>query len=210
MPRPFAIVLLLFLAFVAPRLVAAQAKPAKPAVTPVQEAAALEFAEAHHPELARLLGRLKESDHPAYEKAVRDIAGTSERLAKFRETDSERYALMVRNWTVESRVRLLTARLTMSDDSTRREELERLLRERQQGRLALLRLDRERAAARLEKLDAQIEELERGGDEAIERDLAKVERAMKASARKRPKPNGDMRPKPAAKKSQGKPTDDAP
>lgn len=199
MPRLLPTILAAFFVAIAVRPAAAQEKPKKPAVTPGQEAAALEFAQVHHPELAELLDRLKSSDRPSYEKAVRDIAGTSERMARLRESDPERHELVVRNWTLDSRVRLLTARLTMSDDPELRTELKALLRERQDGRLALLRLDRQRTAAKLEKLEAQIEELERDRDAAIERDLAKIDRNVTTSARDR-KPAGDKKPKANSKK----------
>lgn len=193
MARRLAIIFAVLLAAVVVRPATAQEKPKKSAVTPAQETAAREFAQEHHPELAEILERLESSDRPSYEKAVRDIAATSERMSKLREADAERYELAVHNWTLDSRVRLLTARLTMSDDPELRGRLKELLHERQDGRLALLKLDRQRTTAKLEKLEAQIEELERDGDAAVDRDLARIERNVQASARVR-KPAGDKKP----------------
>lgn len=208
MPRLPAILFTMLLAAGTPAT--AQEKPKNSAPSAAEQAAAVDFARANHPELADLLERLEDSDRPSYEKAVRDIAATSEKLAKLRETDPERHALVVRNWTLDSRARLLTARLTMSDDPELRGQLKKLLRERQDGRLALLKLDRTRTSVRLEKLDSQIEELERNRDAAIERDLAKVDRAVKASARDR-KPAERKKPKADPKKSAPKkPTEDKP
>jgi len=209
MPR-FTTALFAILLAAAGSTAVAQEKPKKSDLSATQETAAVEFARANHPELADLLERLEASDRSSYEKAVRDIAATSERLAKLRETDPERHALVVRNWTLDSRARLLTARLTMSDDPELRGELKKLLRQRQDGRLALLKLDRNRTSARLEKLDSQIEDLERNRDAAIERDLAKVDRAVKATARDR-KPAERKKPKADPKKAAPKkPTEDKP
>jgi hypothetical protein len=201
--RPTAILLASLLAALAGPAALAQAKPekakAKPAVTERREESALDFARANHPELAELLERLRTGDRAAYDKAIREIAATNERLEKFRESDPERYELAVRNWTRDSRIRLLTARLTMSDDPELRAEIESLLRDRRQGKLDLLRLERRRLTGRLEKLDTQIDQLERGGAASVEQELARIDRTVKAAKNRRAAQGG--KPK---KKSNGK------
>ena len=168
-----------------------------------REATALAFARAHHPELADLLERLKTSDRSAYEKAVRDVYQAGDRLGKLRESDPQRYELALQTWTIDSRIRLLAARSTMSDDPAIEEGLRELLRERQQVRLATLRFDRDRLQARLTRIEEQIASLERDPVKSVESDLARIKRDMKASANRErraagkpapPKRDSDARP----------------
>src|SRR6478736_3014044 len=73
-----------------PALDKAKAGKGKPAlaVTPEREAAAMAFVKQHHPELADLLTMLKAGNQKEYEKAVRELYRTSERLAQIQERDS--------------------------------------------------------------------------------------------------------------------------
>lgn len=159
----------------------ATAQP-RPAAEPGGEAAALAFARSHHPELAELLERLATTDRAAYEKAIRDVSQASERLARLRENDPERYDVALRLWTLDSRIRLLAARSTMSDDPAIDERLRELLRERRRVRLASLRLERTRLLTRLEKVEGQIAQLEGDPAPAVENDLTRIKREVKASA----------------------------
>src|SRR5262249_19634201 len=80
----------------------AKAKPA-PGITPEREAAVKTFVDQHHPELGELLVHLKENNKKEYEKAVRDLFKTSERLARTHEMDVERYDLELKLWQTQSR-----------------------------------------------------------------------------------------------------------
>src|SRR6185436_5664149 len=50
-------------------------------ITPEREAAAVTFVKLHHPDLAELLGHLKQSNPREYQRAIRDLFRTSENLA---------------------------------------------------------------------------------------------------------------------------------
>src|SRR5687767_13810045 len=58
---------------------------ALPGITPEREAAVMTFVKHHHAELAELLIHLKENAPKEYERAVRDLFRTSERLAQVQE-----------------------------------------------------------------------------------------------------------------------------
>ncbi|MBA3312465.1 MAG: hypothetical protein M3552_00330 [Planctomycetota bacterium] len=160
----------------------ATAQPESIAVTPAREAKAIAFARKHHPELAELLSNLKKADAPAFENAIREVSQNTERLEKLRENDAERYELALRVWTLDSRIRLLAARSTMSNDPANESELRGLLSERQVLRLAMFKLDRERLVTRLERLEGQIGQLEADPKTAVENDLARIKREIKAAA----------------------------
>jgi hypothetical protein len=177
---------LLFLLFVACSLsfpATAQEKPAKrpdvkPAVkataamTKAREAGALAFVREHHPELESLLMSLKERQPKQYEAAIRDLFRQSERLASAQEKDSARYELELKAWKLQSRVQLLTATVLMTpQDEAAQDKLRDALVEQLQARRALLELERDQAAKRVERLDEQIKKLDADMQKAAERQL---------------------------------------
>jgi hypothetical protein len=142
----------------------APAKPAKAPerapLTPEREAAAITFVRQHHAELVNLLNQLKESKPAEYQTAIRELFQTSERLAQLREQDPQRYELELAAWEVKSRLQLLAARSTMSADKSFEDQLHTALVEQADLRLKLMRLERDRTADRLAKLNKNIEQYE--------------------------------------------------
>jgi len=145
-----------------------------PSFTPEREAAALTFAGLHHPELATLLEQLKSSNPKGYRSAVQELFAQSERLARLQTRTPERYETELALWKLDSRIRLRIARSAMGDADEAREELKALLLERNDLRLSLLRQDRERQAARLEKLDASIRQMEQNREQAADNELQRL------------------------------------
>lgn len=148
--------------------------PELPSFTPEREAAALTFANLHHPELASLLEQLKSSNPKGYRSAVQELFAQSERLARLQARTPERYESELTLWKLDSRIRLKAARSAMSDASETREELKALLLERNDLRLSLIKQDRERQAARLEKLDASIQQMEQNREQAADNELERL------------------------------------
>lgn len=163
------------------------AKPAEGMMTPERQAAALKFAERHHPELHDLVNRLKKSKRRRveYRNAIRQLYRDSERLARLKERAPSRYELALKQWQLDSRLRLLVARMTMSAGAPELQaQLDDLLEQRMQARRALLKHDRKRLAARLARLDEQIETLEEDPQETIEKDLLRIQRSLGINKRK--------------------------
>ena len=140
----------------------APAKPAKAPerapLTPEREAAAITFVRQHHPELVDLLNQLKDSKPAEYQTAIRELFQTSERLAQLHEQDSQRYELELAAWKIKSRLQLLAARSTMSADKSFEDQLHAALVEQGDIRLKLMKLERDRTADRLAKLNKNIEQ----------------------------------------------------
>ena len=153
-------------------------------VAPKREAAAIKFAQQHHPELAELLGRLKASHPDQYTKALRELDKTRDRLEKARESDAERYAILLHEWQLDSRVRLLAARLTMSTSEELETELRQVLTDRHDVRLQLLTYDREKSKTRLLKVDEQIAEHVQNRETSIDREFDRIKKS--ADMRKKP------------------------
>ncbi|MFO0902098.1 MAG: hypothetical protein U0939_03810 [Pirellulales bacterium] len=141
------------------------------AVTPEREAAVQKFVQQHHPELSGLLESLKGSNEKEYHRAVRDLYRVTERLAQYYGRDDERYNLELKLWQTQSRLDLLAARLKMSESDELRHQVRQSLEEVYGLRQSLLRLERDRAAERVKKLDAQIQTLDASRDEFLERQL---------------------------------------
>lgn len=152
--------------------------PTRVTLTPAREAAALKFAEIHHPELHDLLSRLKKNNRKQFLRATMQLYLASERIARMKERSPERYELSLEEWKLDSRLRLLVARMSMNDDNALDAELQSVLERRMDVRLKLLKQDRERQAARLKKLDEQISAIQDDREETARKDLQRVKRSL--------------------------------
>jgi hypothetical protein len=148
----------------------AKAKPAI-LVTPEREAAVLTFVQRNHAELADLLAALKTNDPEQYERAIRDIFRTTERLAQIQERDLLQYELEIAAWTAQSRVELLAAKLKMESNDELIRQLREALKVQNSARVALLKHERQKASDRLSKLDSDIARFEGDRDEVVDRQL---------------------------------------
>jgi hypothetical protein len=163
-------------------IAAKTAKPSKPVVrvptSQEREEAAMAFARQHHPELVKLLARLKKKRRRQFDRAVKDLFRTSERLGRIRERTPDRYQLALEAWKLDSRIRLLAARMTMQGNLRLESQLTKLLRERVNIRLQQLTQDRERLAGRLQRIDQAIENISRDPEAAALKDLQRVKRTF--------------------------------
>ncbi|RLT11561.1 MAG: hypothetical protein DWI21_02435, partial [Planctomycetota bacterium] len=153
-------------------------------ISPKRETEAVAFAQQHHPQLAELLTRLKASHPEQYSKALRELDKTRSRLEKVREIDVDRYGILLREWQLDSRVRLLAARITMSTSEELETELRQVLTERHDARLQLLTYDREKSKTRLQKMDEQIAEHVQSRETNIDREFDRIKKT--AETRKKP------------------------
>ncbi|HEY2415782.1 MAG TPA: hypothetical protein VGI40_26315 [Pirellulaceae bacterium] len=146
---------------------------AKPAIsiTPEREAAVLTFVQRNHAELADLLAVLKTSQPEEYDRAIRDIFRTLDRINQIQERDPLQYELEVAAWTAQSRVQLLAAKLKMGSTSELMKQLRESLAAQNEAKLALLKHERQKASDRLSKIDSDIARFETDRDDVIDRQL---------------------------------------
>ncbi len=171
-------------------------------ITPAREAAAVTFAQTHHAELAKLLSRLKRRNKTQYERAIRELFRTSERLARMQEVNSGRYASSLKMWRLNSGIRLLAAKMTMSNAPQLESQLKDLIIERQNLWLEQLQQDRDKAQARLDRIDESIGKITRDRELAVQNELTRLKKSLgryKIKARKQSK-----RPSKRSSTSQGK------
>ncbi len=177
------------------------------------EAAALAFAGEHHPELKTLVESLKSANPGEYKKAIHDLARTQERLAKLQGTKAgNRHDHELALWKLDSRIRLTAARSAMKETEELRAELKTLVEQRQALALQQLKDDRERTAARLAKIDIELQAVESQPAQAVDAEVdrllrsvkskhADVTKNLKVDKTKKPgdgKPKGKPQPEPNA------------
>ncbi len=164
---------------------AKRTKPLLPAkLTPQQKTDALDFAKTNHPELAELLVALKSRKPTFYDRGVRELFRTYDRLAKLQSKNPDRYESSLTMWKLDSRIRLLAARSTMSNDPVVEAELKQALRERTELRLQQLTSERDRAQLRADKLNQTINEITKDPDAAAQRDFERLKKSLRPHAPK--------------------------
>lgn len=141
----------------------------------------IQFAKSHHPELAQLLQRLKKHNPRQFKRAVRDLDNTLTKLERFKKRDSDRYRLTLARWEIDSRIRLLAARVSVMGNSTDESELKSLLKQRVELQLEQLKMDQKQAETRLERLNKSISAIERDQDEFVNAELKKLKRSIQKS-----------------------------
>jgi hypothetical protein len=176
-----------------------------------REATALNFLRAHHPELVELVERLKNSKPAEYERAIRESARTSDRLASLKQRDPERYALELEAWKLKSQIRLLAARASMQSQESLADEIRAALERQYEVRLKQLELDRADLAERLQRVETTIDNLQKDRQGKIDKQLETVLRGIdrmrtKTANRNRKRPPANtVKQNPPKKKSKGSP-----
>ena len=154
----------------------AAAPQRKAAIDKHQADAALRFARKHHPELAELLEGLRKSDTRNFQAGLVSLVRDIERLDKLAERDKERYGVSLDIWKLDSRIRLETARHSMSPDEDFEPRLRPLVEQRRAARIRLLKLYRQRTIERLARFDEQLEAMNSRPEEQIASELAQLRR----------------------------------
>lgn len=143
-------------------------------MTAEREKAALDFATQHHPKLVKLITPLKTSNPREYQRAIRELYRTSERLSGIHQKDPARYELELDAWKLQSHVRLLAARMTMEDDPEIERELRAMLKKKAENQLKLLQNERESLQARLQAVQQQIERTSKSQDEFVQQEYDRL------------------------------------
>jgi hypothetical protein len=182
------------------------AAPAKPAARPLaplsadREAAALAFAREHHPELFALIDKLRHDNRREYDRAIRELSQASERMTRLKKVSAEQYELALTAWKLDSRTKLLAAKMTVSPTPGLEAELKNLLAERADVRLKEYQTERARLQDRLGKLNTWIKDLENDRNAVVEKDVQRVMRSVARSRRPAKKPAGKTAPRAIASK----------
>ncbi|MFO1003296.1 MAG: hypothetical protein U0936_23420 [Planctomycetaceae bacterium] len=166
-------------------------KKARSEKSEAERKAAMEFATQHHPELARLLEQLEKSRPNEFSRAIRDLNQQFQQLERTREKNPTRYDAQLESWKIESQIRVLTARWSLSRDAELETQIRSLLKQRREAKVAQLKADRERLLEQQRKIDEQLSALSDPMDAQVDKEweqLAKKAGVPKNSGKKAPEP----------------------
>ena len=155
--------------------------------------AAMEFATQHHPELARLLEQLEKSRPNEFARAIRDLNQQLQQLERTREKNPTRYDAQLEGWKIESQIRVLTARWSLSRDAELETQIRGLLKQRREAKMAQLKADKQRLLEQQRKIDEQLTALSDPMDSQVDKEWEQL--AKKAGS---PKNSGKKASEPAA------------
>ncbi|PQO28287.1 hypothetical protein C5Y97_25680 [Blastopirellula marina] len=148
-----------------------------------REQAALDFAQEHHPALAKLLKQLRGMDQKEYGRAIRELNRVSERLSMLKQRNPRLYESQLELWKANSNATLLAARLQLSPGNDElRQQLKEALVHKRELQVRLMKEELERAKLRVERLERNLERFDEDSQVAIERQmrqLAAPDRPMK-------------------------------
>ncbi len=160
----------------APNAAPANGNGGLPRFTEEREAAALQFAKKHVPELLPILDTLKMGDVKKYQEEICEIFKTTELLGELKATDMRRHDLELDIWKTQTRSLILVARLANATD----EEKPKLTEELREAAKKLVDLDMQILRLRVDELERELnearEELARGEEK---RDALSKERYQK-------------------------------
>jgi hypothetical protein len=142
--------------------------------SPERVAAILAFAREHHPELAELLARLEMTDGKQFEKALADLGKDVDRLDRTKSNNPVQYERALRRWKLDSRIRLIVARLSMADSSDLEAELRAAIEERLTLRQQDLRDEEMQLKKRLESNTRQQQDLDTNREKLLEQEFLQL------------------------------------
>ena len=150
-------------------------KTKKVPVSTERKAELLEFVREHHPELESLIDRLGAKKHgKRYANAMRGLDKAAKRLETIKERNPKRYETALKQWKLESRIKVAAAKISLKDSDEIRKELESLVSQLFDHNLERLKNDRENIQQRLKKLDQKIAETESSRSQTIERRIEQL------------------------------------
>lgn len=164
---------------------------------------AMDFAREHHPELARLLEKLRGKSDIEFHRGVREVHTAAARLERYREKQPARFESGLRDWKRDSEIRLLSAKWIVSGDDKLEKRIQQLLRDRMESRIETMKAERKRLAARLEQLEQQINMDTAEMEAALTAEWERLSRRGTATNRAK---NGERKP-PARKTDKQKKTE---
>jgi|GEM_PF-5036373 len=155
-------------------------------LTADETAEALSFAREHHAELARLLKRLSADSPAEFKRGIRDVYRSVTRLDRLQEKQPSRYSTELELWKLDSRIRLLAAKWTMSQDPELEKQILGLLQERHALRLKRLQDQVAQQEKQLQQMQRRLAALQE--DSAVEREWKRLKaRSTTRTKRKRSK-----------------------
>ena len=195
------------------------------------EEEAVAFVREHHPQLVFVLEQLRTQSPGEFAKAVRELERSRTRLERIRENRPNAYEDELAWWSVNSRVRLMAARLTQLrieaerqaeradgvppvEDRTAKVEaaLRKLIEERLDLEASRLRRQEDVLSDQLKRVRLRATRIEKKRDDLVATEFKRIEASSQRAARKRaqadrPKSGPPANPEDSAAESTPKPVE---
>lgn len=140
-----------------------------------RKAELLVFAEQQLPQLRTLLNTLETKRPKQFRTAILNLSRDEERLSKLKDRDPERYEWELKQWKINQRIQIATAKLTLRGESPEsKQELKDLLANRNELRQQLLQLDLKRAQERVARVEDQLQKAAKANDSELQRQVEQL------------------------------------
>ncbi len=135
----------------------------------IQESLALAFVRNHHAELERYLDLLRERYPQQYKAAITDISQRAVRFDELKRRNQSLYESSIKDWKLESRIKLLAARNAMDPSDRLQNQIKELVQEQLLLRVQRLQEEKTRLEERLDRVSQQLDEAQQPNSEAVEK-----------------------------------------
>ncbi|MEC8557796.1 MAG: hypothetical protein VXZ82_22560 [Planctomycetota bacterium] len=150
-------------------------KPIARNSTRVNPVAVLKFVSEHLPELRKMIDYLEKNKPEQYEQAIREFSRDQTRLAAIQKRDADMYRIELELWQLEGKLRMLAAEIAAlkkeKDQASAEKQLEMLVTKQQRKSLEKVRLQRDRAAVQLARLENLVKQREENAEALTARSL---------------------------------------
>jgi len=149
-----------------------------PQITDERKVELLAFVDANHPELKELLSKLekrKKKQRP-YLQAMAGLDKAVKKLEGIKERAPRRYDSALKQWNLESRIKVAAAQVKLNDSEESRSNLESLVTQLVDFHIARMKNDREQLLKRLQSFEKRIADAESNREKVIEKRIKSVTR----------------------------------
>lgn len=137
------------------------------------------FVREHHPQLEKLLDRLRSKRPRLFQKAVSALDRDVTRLQAIEQRSAERHALALEEWKIKSRIEVLSAQLAFKDSEEKRVAVRTMMGQLLDLNIQQREFERNQLANRLETVDKRIAEMKSNRETTIDRRIKAIEKKTK-------------------------------
>lgn len=113
----------------------------------------MDFVRTNHPELEQLILKLKESKPGQYRAALQGLNKDVQKIDAFKEKNRPKYNLAVKQWVVESRLKVAKAQYRLQKSPENEQKLRRLIAEQFDFQIAKMKIESKTMRERADAMD---------------------------------------------------------
>lgn len=144
------------------------------------ESEALSMARQHHPELARLVNRLRRKYPRAYQTAIRDLVSDHQRIQRAKTRGEDYHDIALTEWKLRSQARLIAAQMTQQNLPALSKQLEAVLTQEEAAKRRQIQLEIRRYQQQIKRLQSR---LKQDPEKSVRKQLNRFQRQAQARAK---------------------------